>query len=445
MADTIPASARQAPNIRDAQRRPATERRFSPVLEGMRGLATICVLINHTAFTAGLMGYTGVQKQGFLADMVDRFTDPSLPILFVLSGMLLYRPWALAAIGGTKKPELRPYLWRRGLRAFPAYWLLTIVAMLSLNWPMVTNAWYWIRALLMMQVYQVNAMPMGMEQTWSMSTDIAFYLTLPFIAWALNRWAGKAATPAGRARRIIVPLLGLVVVGYTFNILTHLPALGQWPISNNWPPAWMDLVVIGMILATLSAAAEVSPSTMPSVARWITRWPIWCWLISLILVWAWQFSPLNDQGLANYRTLSQTVVSHGMECLIPFLMMAPLAFQKVNSPFINNVLTVWPLRMVGKISYGVYLWHIAFIYYIVGGLAGAHDFWLLTLEVIGASIGAATVSYFAVEQPAQRLRRRLGKATVGPSAEWLAASAAADGQQPAGPPEVSTQPAAVAT
>lgn len=406
----------------------------------MRGLATLFVLINHTAFTATQIGYGNVPKNGFWGIFLDRFTDPSLPILFVLSGMLLYRPWALTTIAGTRPPELRPYLWRRGLRAFPAYWFLMIVVMLSLNWSVVTNAWFWIRAALMMQVYQVNAMPTGMEQTWSMATDIAFYLTLPALAWLIHKWAGKATTPGARARRIIVPLMGIVVVGFVFNILTHLPSLGAWPISNNWPPAWMDLVAIGMILATLSAAAEVSPETMPSVARWVTKWPIRCWVISLILVWAWQFSPLHDGGMADYRTIPQTIIDHGMECLIPFLMMAPLAFEKVNSPFINNVLGFTPLRLVGKISYGVYLWHIAFIYYINGGLAGGHDFWGLTAAVTGASIGAATVSYWAVERPAQQLRRRFGKATIGPSAEYLAHTeeqASEASAEPAPPPTLS--------
>jgi peptidoglycan/LPS O-acetylase OafA/YrhL len=423
VTEIVTASPGRAPDAERKSRR-TTERRFSPALEGMRGLLTLCVVFNHTAFTAGQIGYklANVPKNGFIGVLIDRFTDVSLPMLFVLSGMLLYRPYALSTIADTKSPALGPYFWRRALRTFPAYWLCTVVVILSLNHSVLSNAWYWIRALLMLQVYQSNAMPSGMEQSWSMATDMAFYLTLPIFAVLFTKFAKRSATPAGRARRLMVPLLGIIAAGYLFNWYDHLPFMGVWPNQNNWPLGWMGFVAIGMVLATLSASFEVSPATALAPIRWINKWPIRGWVISLILTLLWCFSPLHDQGLADYRTVPVALVDHGMELIIAFLMMAPLALPHINSKFIDRVLTFTPLRLAGQISYGLYLWHIAFIYYFNGGLMGASNFWGLFGEVMAGSLGAALISFFAVERPAQKLRRRLGKATVAPSVEMIAAT-----------------------
>jgi peptidoglycan/LPS O-acetylase OafA/YrhL len=74
---------------------------------------------------------------------------------------------------------------------------------------------------------------------------------------------------------------------------------------------------------------------------------------------------------------------------------------------------------MAKISYGVYLWHIAVIYWLLGGLLGQHNWLLAQVIVIGASSVLATISYYLVERPALKLRNRLGKASTEPSVAVL--------------------------
>jgi len=71
------------------------------------------------------------------------------------------------------------------------------------------------------------------------------------------------------------------------------------------------------------------------------------------------------------------------------------------------------MRFLGRISYGVYLWHIAIIYFWNGSLF-AGPAWLEAV-VLPLSVLAATVSFYLVEHPAMKLRERLGKTTVEPS------------------------------
>jgi peptidoglycan/LPS O-acetylase OafA/YrhL len=69
------------------------------------------------------------------------------------------------------------------------------------------------------------------------------------------------------------------------------------------------------------------------------------------------------------------------------------------------------MASLGVISYGIYLWHQTWIDRVLAHL-GPHslfnlEFWALFFGVLGASIAAASLSYFVVERPALRLKRRL--------------------------------------
>ena len=50
----------------------------------------------------------------------------------MLSGFLLFRPWALNAATGRPRPRTGRYLWRRALRILPAYWVAVVVCLLVL-------------------------------------------------------------------------------------------------------------------------------------------------------------------------------------------------------------------------------------------------------------------------------------------------------------------------
>ncbi len=110
------------------------------------------------------------------------------------------------------------------------------------------------------------------------------------------------------------------------------------------------------------------------------------------------------------------------------------------------VLSFWPLRATGLISYGLYLWHYpVFLWLDVAdtGLSG----WRLFVLRVGVSFAVAIVSFFVVEQPVRQRRvpavltRALGVVGVsGALAAVLVASSvdAAVPLPPAGPAAVTT-------
>src|SRR5690349_6021927 len=96
----------------------AGDRRRVPRLEGIRGLCALGVIVYHVAFAAGVTSLLPIQGDGFWGILLDGLSV-SLPPFFVLSGLLLYRPFARAIIAGTHRPAVGPFLWRRALRILP--------------------------------------------------------------------------------------------------------------------------------------------------------------------------------------------------------------------------------------------------------------------------------------------------------------------------------------
>jgi peptidoglycan/LPS O-acetylase OafA/YrhL len=388
------------------------KRVFFPELEGMRGLAALGVLTTHVAFSSGQLGWADHPGNGVWGILLNKL-EVSLPIFFVLSGTLLYRQFALNTLGAIRKPALKPYFWRRFLRVMPGYWLLAVVALPVLNHQYIHSWWQVVRPMLILQVYQHDAYVAGMEQTWSLATEVAFYFTLPLIAWGLHRIARKVADPVHRARRILWSLSVALPIGFAMCWYDHLPSLGSYPIQNTWPIENMGFIAIGMALATMSASAEVAPDRVLAPYRLVVRHPVLCWAGALAVYILCCASPVGDQSRADYPPLAQSLVNQILYLAFGLLAVAPLTVPHARSGFIEAVLTNPLMRYIGRISYGIYLWHIALIYFWNGSLFGAPAY--LEAVILPLSIGAATISFYLVENPAMKLRERLGKTTVAPS------------------------------
>ncbi|OPG07004.1 acyltransferase [Microbispora sp. GKU 823] len=395
------------------------KRQYFAELQGIRALAVLAVITIHSAFTAGQIGFMGKPGNGFFAIILERVTRESLPILFALSGFLLYRPFVLASMAGAPKPDLKSYAWRRVLRIGPAYWLLAVVMLLTLGREQVTGVWYVVRVLVMQHVYQAGAIPTGMESTWSMATETLFYALLPIFAWLFARFARGASGPAGQARRLLVGVALIALVAYAFSAYSHLPSLGPWPVQGNWPIGWFGYLAVGMALAVLSAAAETSPDGMLAPYRLIARHQGATWAVAAVVILLFCFSPVGGQGTSDYPTLAQVMFDQPIDLLIVFLLLAPLTVPGERSKFIAATMTWRPLQFIGKVSYGMFLWHIPMIYFYNGSMVGGSNFPRTLLVVVAGSFLAAVVSYYLVERPALNLRNRFGKASREPSTPVL--------------------------
>ena len=79
--------------------------------------------------------------------------------------------------------------------------------------------------------------------------------------------------------------------------------------------------------------------------------------------------------------------------------------------FLGRFLSVSPLRWVGRISYGLYLWHWPVYLTLTETRTGLDGFWLLVVRV-AVSVGLATLSFYAVERPIRAGTFRLPKPQI---------------------------------
>ena len=190
-------------------------------LTGIRAVAALLVVGTHAAYTTGkyIEGYFGL----FCSRM-----EMGVPIFFVLSGYLLFRPWVKSAATGGPQPSVRRYAWHRVRRIMPAYVVTVLLAYLIYHFrtagPNVGHTWIGLfRNLTLTQIYTFNYMRgylhQGLTQMWSLAVEAAFYVVLPLLAYLLlvvlcrRQW---------RPRLLLLGLCALALISPAWLILVHL-------------------------------------------------------------------------------------------------------------------------------------------------------------------------------------------------------------------------------
>lgn len=362
-----------------------------PGLDGLRALAVILVILTHAAFLSG-----DVVTGGMLGRIWGR-GDFGVAIFFTLSGFLLYR--GLSAEEQQGRMRIGAYWARRAVRILPAYWLtLAVVALV------VAPSWRTIALhATATQVYVSDLGIPGFTQSWSIATELAFYAVLPVIVLALR--VPRRIDPA-------LPLALLVVLAVAGVVLSGViggGVIGEDPLYERWLPARLSNFVLGMILA------EAIARPTDRISRWIARLgasPAAC------LGLAASAYLLATTPIAGSLTLGGAggsvdhAVKMTLSCIVALGLMVPLLWSGPNA--YRTVLTSPPSRWLGKVSYGVFLWHLAIFegLYAVSGLA-VFTGGMLPLLALGVplTLAAAALSYVYLEEPAsrwvaQRLRAR---------------------------------------
>ena len=95
-------------------------------LDGVRAVAAYLIVLHHIMFAAGI---TSNSSYRFWGRFTGRF-DVGVPIFFILSGYLLFRPFARSILNDQILPSSSQFWRKRLVRILPAYWLALIVMLL---------------------------------------------------------------------------------------------------------------------------------------------------------------------------------------------------------------------------------------------------------------------------------------------------------------------------
>src|SRR5215467_11175356 len=404
--------------------RPAVPAHQGP-LDGLRAAAALAVLLTHVS------GMTGYSTTGTPVSWALSRGDVGVPIFFTLSGLLLYRKWAGAALTGNSPGRMAVYLRRRALRILPAYWVVVLIALPVLNPGPARHVWSWLQYLLLVQNYVPHPWwtgtgATGLAQAWSLVVEVSFYLVLPLLAAALTWFAcrrgGRDDGGAGvgrRARRLLAGIAVLAASSVGWEVLVYYPH-PNLRFEGTLPPL-MIWFGTGMAIAVAQAwaAAEPAPGGPASrVCRSVAASTGMCGLIAAC-AFAIACTPLTGPEFLGVPGLWGTEVKTVLYTLIAGALVAPVAFQPLLGDRGAGMLSARllgsrPVRFLGKISYGIFLWQFLAAYaffsllhlrtVFAGGSYTPPEVAAVGLAMALFTVAAATVSYYLIERPAQHLQ-----------------------------------------
>ncbi len=382
-------------------------------LDGVRAIAALSVACFHVWL------YRSERPRGERTELLDQVlfhASTGLVCFFVLSGYLLYGPFARAALTGSPGVAVGPYLRRRAARIVPAYWLCgagCLVLYAVVGYHAITPSASELPVFaLFLQNYSLATMGRLNPVMWTLGVEVAFYLLLPLVGWLALRIAARGV----RAQVLLV--LAIVAVSPAWNVLAL--ALGWEGLAHRALPAWLGCFGLGMLVAiwvqrressrigpwataalVVAAAAVVAGDAMWSENGW--------WL---------------DEGIFSASFLRPSVqlavVGHlGAAAGFALLVVAAV---RGSGPAVGWL--GWrPLAAIGVVSYGVYLWHLPLL--LALREAGLLPPGLLPrlLVVLAVTLPVAAASWRFVERPLiersrakGRERRRAGRQADAPAA-----------------------------
>ena len=354
---------------------------YMPALDGVRAFAVLAVMAYHGGISFLPAGFFGV----------DAF--------FVLSGFLittlLVTEWV-----GTGGIGLRAFWARRARRLLAALLVVVLFVVLyaryvatpgmypDLRWDSIAAIFYsanW-RFIASAQNYFVQTGPVSpLLHTWSLAIEEQFYIVWPIVVLAITR------RNRGRPERALRTLLGVSLLGVAGSacemaVLFH-------------PGADPTRVYFGT--DTHAQCLLVGTALAAGVALWRRRGSD---VVTGTRAKAW----LTAAGLAGVAGCAvtwsqwhygQDVVFRGGFVVVAVSVAAVIAAAVlVPSGIVARALGVAPLRFIGRISYGMYLWHFPLDIALTEprlGFGGTPLF----LVRSAVTIAIATVSFYVLERP----------------------------------------------
>jgi peptidoglycan/LPS O-acetylase OafA/YrhL len=389
-----------------------------PGLDGVRGVAVIAVLLFH--------GGVSWARGGFLG--VDAF--------FVLSGLLI-TSLLLDESARSDAVDLAHFWARRARRLLPALLALIVVsgayaavlaprgslaglrrdAMATLLY--VAN-WRYIEA--GADYFEATAAPSILRHTWSLAIEEQFYLVWPLVLFGVAR---------RRARVALTAAIAATGIAASASAMAVLFEPGQDASRVYYgTDTHVQVVLTGALLAAVLAALRARGTAVTGGAAVA--------LGAAAAIGAAGFVAavvgLDGSESLLYRG-GFLAVAVGVAALLAHVVLVPGGWS-------SKALSLPPLRGVGLISYGLYLWHWPVFLTLTRARTGLGGIGLLAAKLAVSAL-LAIVSYFAIERPIRRGALPGLRALVAvPAAMAIAAAAVTIGTEPP-PSHLATTAAAV--
>lgn len=346
-----------------------------PELDGFRGISILLVLVHHF--------YYPMLSGGFLG--VDMF--------FVLSGFLI-TSLLLEEWQKFDTISLKNFYIRRLFRLMPALifiiTLLGIYALLFLDgksaektflgiWLTFSYVSNWFYA------FDPSSANNPLGVTWSLAIEEQFYLIFPLILLLVLRLKFSF-------RQIIAALIVLIIgiALHRKNIADNYGFTARLYYASD---TRADALLIGCLVAFLFSWKIDIFKKFASFFRIAAALSLVFIIVSVSLL-EWCDIFLYDSGGYTFIAIA-----------VGFLIISLTAYKPKRTV---NILSCAPLVWIGRVSYGLYLWHWAIRWYLYGDAYLPASSLQLLLAIV-LSFAFTILSYFCVEKPFLKLKDRYSK------------------------------------
>ena len=353
-------------------------------LTGLRGFAALVVLFVHASGRSDY-AWLGIHGYGPVS-------------LFVLSGFLLWAPWARWSLGRGPHPHVPTFARRRLARIFPAY--LAVLFIVAVVYPASQpQGWDgWLRAVTLTGTLASDGLRPALEQTWSLGTELSWYVLLP----VLGALVGLAARRLSPGRRV-------AVVVAVFALAIPATAAWRWYLERAdlnaaftysfWLPGFLVCFLGGAAVSHVVEAHRQGQGSL-RLLRGLAHRP-WLVIALAVAITAVGNSPLGGPWEYIPATFNERAVRFACVTALALLLLVGVVAGHPGSPVVRVFSMRW-IVAVGRWSYGIYLWHLPVIVILEKDVnragPGGLLLWLAIVLAISVPLGAATYAW--VEKPA---------------------------------------------
>ena len=348
-----------------------------PALDGLRALAVIAVLLYHGDVSWAQGGYFGV----------DAF--------FVLSGFLI-TSLLLAEFTADRTIALGSFWARRARRLLPAMALVLVAVAIyavvaahplelrQLRGDGISTLFYvanWHQVFTHQSYFESFAAPSALRHTWSLAIEEQFYLVWPLVV------LGVLHVTRGSRRALLALCIALATASAALMAIWYTPGTDPSRVYYGTDTRAQSLL-IGATLAIFFSWRALSPRR-PRLAVLFDTAALLA-MGALLLIWgtttsgeAWQYRG----GFAVMAILVAFVIAN--------------VTQPEHQGLLARGLSWTPLRSVGLISYGLYLWHWPIFVWLSEERTNLDGPRLLMVRLTVTAVVSAA-SFVFVERPIRR-------------------------------------------
>lgn len=348
-------------------------RKFRPDIEGIRGIASVTVMLYHAGFAFWAGGFVGVD------------------VFYVLSGFLV-TAGLLREAEKSGKINFWDFVGRRFRRLLPVSALVIVATILATYYwqgPTAGNSaaedgiwtslflanWHLIAVGTDYLGAQGAASPL--QHYWTLAIEGQFYFVWPLVVMALAFIARKVGGVSLKALVGIV-LVVMFIGSYWWSIYTT-PTESTVAYFSTWTRIWE--IAAGCLLAVAMQYILKIPRAVGAVLSGLG--------VALVLASCYFVIGVPFPGwIAILPVLGACAVIVGGSVA-------------ADSPA-DKLLQTTPLQLLGKYSYGMYLWHWPMLItapFVVGRPLSPWE----NLIVLAIAIATAVITYHLIENPARNL------------------------------------------